>query len=267
MKFNAFILFLLIACCIFSQSTQSQAQEPTRNNNPPTNDEAHAPRSSDSLPSKNAIDGNQKAENSNPQGDPKPIPYTPTEKLTAVLIFITGLQALIYFFQWLWMVKTLNHSRESSQKGLRAYIGLIYQTDPEDSLNLKGVFPLKIINSGQTPAYAVNSVFSWRWFAGNNVALPKPDLDSIPVGSPSMFTLIPKQDIPLSHPIAPSADGITLKECVERSTKNEEITIYLYGRVKYVDVFREDHFTCFCYVHNRGTTNKWNIYRDYNENT
>jgi hypothetical protein len=168
-------------------------------------------------------------------------------KLTGVLVIVGILQCAVYFFQWLWMIKTLNHTRESSEKGLRAYVGIVWNRGEETKFD-SSVVRMRVINCGQTPAYQLKGVYSWQAIPGKNVPWPESKPYTIFKKSGSVATLVPQVEITLNIPLGDSSDGVPYKTFVERSHKGE-ITLFLYGTFSYDDVFGKTHNTNFCFVH------------------
>ncbi len=243
----------------FAQSSQGEAKQPGKKDDPTTAYKADAPISSPSASGKDTIDSHQQTADAKTQGEPKPAPYTPTEKLTVVLIVVTSVQAVIYFFQWLWMKKSLNHARKSSEQQLRAYISVDFE-DPEKQERFPHNLAIGIINTGQTPALYVEGVSQWWKF--DSPSLNPPTDFNYPIKEhrvASKFTLGAQKRTTILFPLVPAEDEAKtpFSDFLERANKGE-ITLYFYGTFHYRDVFNgtPERRADFCIRHMSGDTSK-----------
>jgi hypothetical protein len=166
----------------------------------------------------------------------------------AIFIFVivtaaaTGYAAYYTKQQWLTAVDT-------EQRSLRAYVGAgsvsVGNNPPQVGIAVE--------NYGQTPAIEVKIFDSWHDMPkGKN--LP-PDFTFPDKGecdeSPSMTVIYPKAAPVFS--VAASAQCASALAAIARGVSGQT-TLYLYGHIDYLDVFREKHMTTYCLSWASGTS-------------
>jgi hypothetical protein len=128
--------------------------------------------------------------------------------------------------------------REKNRKELRAYVAAV----PTQITGIsKAVWRYKLINQGQTPAHQLIDVALVEILP---YPLPKnfkfPDL---PIPPPSHLVLLPRVDSYTG--VARSNRNFTLNE-IEQVANGENCRIYIFGIIKYFDIFGEERTTKFC---------------------
>lgn len=175
--------------------------------------------------------------------------------LTKALVIVGIVQALVYFFQWLWMVKTLSHTRKSSEQGLRAYVGVMHVAPTGSPAPLPGYFDLWVVNSGQTPAYRVTSKLNWKYFPTPNAAWPANEpYTNYGNSVGSSLTLAPDQPAPVSIQFGAANTGVTF-QAAQQQAQTGQITLFIYGTITYQDIYRSERTSDFCFRHLAGTSN------------
>jgi hypothetical protein len=154
--------------------------------------------------------------------------------------FFTFLLVIVGGLQVTWIILTLNSSKDSAQRQLRAYIGMAFPEGVTPTAvigeNGNNYFILKIKNTGQTPAY--NVVAQGKIYSNEypQVDYVDPIIDpQKPIGK---IVLSPQQEFDLrcyGAGRAPDKPGTTFAS-------------YIIARVEYVDAFKNKHWTNFCFV-------------------
>lgn len=128
--------------------------------------------------------------------------------------------------------KALEHSKETAERELRAYLSIesMNLIRDGDSFNLR----TKIVNDGQTPARGVRAWLQMgvRTPAGENIVEEEPgEQGSASLGTGKWVT-VPAQ--------------ITLTAAEMAQIEGGQRTIFVWGRVTYVDIFDKDRFVTVC---------------------
>jgi hypothetical protein len=162
--------------------------------------------------------------------------------LTAALVFVASVQAIIYGIQACLMRSAIIASKESSERQLRAYVSVSYPQgwDEEFPKNIRGApsYTAKIKNTGQTPAYNVIS-------RGGISSMDDPQPDNYPPviidksANIGRIVLAPEE---MSEVICELGDHTRITE----SSKSR--MLYVRGRIEYDDAFGRPHFTDFCFI-------------------
>ncbi len=127
---------------------------------------------------------------------------------------------------------------KTAKRQLRAYLCVTHVARVKATKPDGYAFEIKFLNSGQTPAYAIKT---WRGIGVDNFPLaaklpapptPTPATD-VALGNGAIHTFTCERVIPFTQ------------------TENDLIragkaAIYFWGRIEYLDVFKESHFTNFC---------------------
>jgi hypothetical protein len=147
---------------------------------------------------------------------------------TGLLVLVTIPLALVGWAQTIVAHRT-------AKRELRAYIGFAGHR-----LSDRMEFIIAVKNFGQTPAHNVRGRLNWqRYKAGEQMPadFTFPDYGDPPKGSEKIF-INPGQEYPWSF------DGVV---DVLKQLKTGEITLYLYGHFDYIDIFKKDRTSKFCY--------------------
>lgn len=130
------------------------------------------------------------------------------------------------------MQETNEIARETMQKQLRAYIGVIIVEHPVLSENGTIFAKMKFTNYGQTPAHGC--VFEGAFMLAEYPNPPLPELDFRQDGSKS--SIFPGQEW-TSHITLPHTLGPVLADVLD----GQATRLYLYGELRYEDVFKTAH--------------------------
>jgi hypothetical protein len=158
--------------------------------------------------------------------------------LTALLVVATIINAYI-------LLVTDHTLRRTMVNGQRAYVApKAVRFDP-DSVRLD------LQNSGSTPADDVRSFNNWEWrSAGDRLDFCKkfnfPERKQCPEGD-STGSLIPGNPVTTENLVCNEV-GPTVKWAVD-----SELDLYLYGEIRYRDIFKADRRTTFCYRINKSS--------------
>lgn len=149
----------------------------------------------------------------------------------------------------------VDHSRQSAQIELRAYIGLDDTKLKNVAAGKKPAMLLQFKNSGRTPAKKVQL---WARFKYDSVPEQLPRGSSTPSSS---STISPEAifSLPDEMKNALTSQDVAL-------IKSGRAAIYIYGEVTYEDVFGHPHRTLFNLVHTKSTpTSTLTVCADGNE--
>ena len=184
-----------------------------------------------------------------------------------LLIVFTAVIAganLIYAGLSLWQLSVLrgqlNHMEEASHLDHRAWIGLANGFHGGIKAGLKLECELRFVNTGRTPAINVSSKYYILYRPQNFDidSFDKSKLLKIPGPSPSQGTLSPGA---IATVLANS--GATLSEAEASQLISGTLAAYIFGYVRYKDVFGTSHETEYCYVVEPGTKNL-QVYHQHN---
>jgi hypothetical protein len=158
-----------------------------------------------------------------------------------LLAIFTIVLAFATVFLWVATRDLANEAAESSRRELRAYVGVsppkFGKTDPDE-------VSILVENGGKTPAYQVTGWLNSYWINGVGQVLPDgfdyPEQER--TGNFSVFSSVAVLNAGKSIPFTFDFDFDHI-----RRIRNDEISLFLYGHIKYVDVFGKDQFTEFCY--------------------
>jgi hypothetical protein len=187
-----------------------------------------------------------------------------------IMIGVSFGQLVMYWCQWQAMQKALaqtarisrkqiKHVGEISERELRAYIAVITNAYDLPSLNqgllfkIPDGFSLIIKNTGQTPAYRVQTHFIWATIKGHNADWPKDrtfknakEIDATnPDVKVSIDTLANGQTLQSDCDLAQKEGGISFVQAYAQFL-SEERSIFFYGEITYDDIYRRGHRTEFC---------------------
>ena len=165
------------------------------------------------------------------------------------LLIVTAVQACIYRRQNHIMATqarlartSIEASKESSERQLRAYIGLkISDKHPAVVPAGSGYLEVIIKNNGLTPAHQIRAkgrVGAMDAELPNNFEIEKID----PKKEPSRFVLGPQQEIPVKCYLGGNLTPVG-------SSRRE---MYIITRVEYVDAFDKPRFTTLCFTWQNG---------------
>jgi hypothetical protein len=170
-----------------------------------------------------------------------------TIRLALAAIFISGLQLIAYSLQAARLKETITVMRENGERQLRAYV-IANAGDVKEEADSSGnhtfEWRVQITNVGQTPAYNLGG-------RGCVSILPYPLPDNFDFPYPDSVI----EDAPTAIPIGPqdpklipfSLEKPCTAEEVAALKSNGNLKLWLYGIVKYVDVFKRPRYTNFCF--------------------
>jgi hypothetical protein len=203
-----------------------------------------------------------------------------TVYLSAGLTFITLVLAFYTFRLWQSTNQVVQESRKASQNQLRAYVNIMgVGTSPHKDKQLAeihGSFPayfdLAIKNWGQTPAHKLIIKTNFHTVPyGESLPVDFNFPDKIrerAFGQQNqkigMTVLAPGNNI--TYTMAFNADELN---DIQRSMNNE-INLFVYGAVKYEDIFNIERVSLFCYLIGHfahGDFSPFTIYHDHNNAT
>jgi hypothetical protein len=134
----------------------------------------------------------------------------------------------------------------------RAYVGISYGV-PGEGFSLAGnTFQIKIVNGGQTPAHNVTSSINWKAFTPGGIEWPPGTPFDERRGGGSNLNLVPGRDAPFSLVLG-GINAVPFQTYREQADR-KECTIFVYGSVKYKDIFGDPHATEFCVRYVSGGT-------------
>jgi len=157
------------------------------------------------------------------------------------------------------MRETLEHSRDSSERGLRAYVVLTHPPDDttysgmNKPIGLPNYYLFFLKNTGQTPAYEVDVNCEWDFVEGSTAQWPEDKPfhieqatfnrrgGSITLGGGEITNSRFELDIP--------RNGVEFKDALVR-LRNGEVTIFIYGMLTYSIIYKDTlrRTTKFCFV-------------------
>ena len=166
--------------------------------------------------------------------------------LTFWLVVVGAVNALVYWLQW-------GLSRSTARRQLRAYVCLVFGKDEEVADPTNRQFNMVIKNCGQTPARHLISFVGWNVFNGENAPWPE-DVDmegnEVDMGG-SRATLGSGEPTTLQSDVSKLQNPAGFLHALERANR-KECTLYIIGRITYVDVFDRPQFTKYCFTHVAG---------------
>ncbi len=153
---------------------------------------------------------------------------------------------VVYGFQCRLLIRTLNHSRESTERAQRAYVTIVHGRENKDVR--WNVFTLIMMNCGQTPAYDVQPIFDWRSFDGADAHWPKNLSIKLGATLEGTYTLGSGIETPVSFDLRAMRDAKDFQIALDRADKRE-VTLYYFGIVNYRDSFDKKRFTKYLFRH------------------
>jgi hypothetical protein len=177
--------------------------------------------------------------------------------LTLALVLVGCAQVYVYFKQSSLMQLAINHSRDSSERGLRAYVATLHRSPDGNSLIEeetkyfpKSMYQWFIRNSGQTPAHNVAAKLQWTYITSPNANWPNEvsyrgsgfadaDLRS------SIATIGNGETVTITQFLKPQSDGTTFSTALSEM-KAGRWTIFFYGEFVYRDIFDSRRSTTVC---------------------
>ncbi|HKB57347.1 MAG TPA: hypothetical protein VKC51_07135 [Lacunisphaera sp.] len=238
----------LIVCCLFFFACVLHAEEPSKGTIvSPVVVKLQNPPSQKTVTASSTKEANEK---------PSEREMVNLTKILAVIAILT----LLGFSWQLWQ------TQQSSEQGLRAYVGIVPRPKEENKTTAE-IFKITIINCGHTPAYHLSTLFSWRQLPGQYTPWPKSEPYQI-FGNAisSVMTLVPQHEAVIEIPFGPTQNGIPFVNFLASAIKGE-ITLYFYGTIKYQDVFKKWHETDFCFMLEPGTPNRMRVCDHHNDST
>jgi hypothetical protein len=151
-----------------------------------------------------------------------------------------GTIGLAFFSLLMWL-----STRDASKKTLRAYIGVDEQTDPDKRrpITNKGncyTFVPIAVNFGKTPAIGFAHASAMEYLAS------PPDKESFQkLKFTGAITLQPSQAIYLT--VIFEDKSHLWQEITHRIKRRGGWVLYMYGCVTYYDIYRNYHYTRYCY--------------------
>lgn len=166
---------------------------------------------------------------------------------TALLVMVTGGTAYVLWQTDHTLKETLALQRETSERQLRAYVGIEGVDLIVDAKQLQTA--IKIKNTGQTPAFDLAVTYQFGVHGSADV-LPAP---VPPAAAQSRTYLTPggTRNISGAHTFAPP---VTLS-AIEAGT----MVIYGYGRIDYRDTFGQARFVTFRMYGTRLSNGAWQM--------
>jgi len=165
--------------------------------------------------------------------------------LTAALALITLGLAVYTAFLWSATKKMVAGAENSSKKQLRAYVFLDPQKEftlvKPPSISQTVELEMHLKNLGATPAH---DVICNSWMTIDVWPLPKDFSFLGPPGEPTGGTFIPPGGF--SHFHTGTARPLTESEL--DSVQKGKLCLYIYGNIKYTDVFGRKHWTNFSFA-------------------
>jgi hypothetical protein len=170
--------------------------------------------------------------------------------LTLALVLLT----LAYVVVAYWQVQT---SRDTERAWISARPAILSpqlrsiweQGDPLPALpGWVHLFPVRFLNSGNSPAQI--DEISIRYVLLETLSelrVPPEYGQPIPQNG---FLLVPRERIVFSVPLTTGTDSGMLSRWQLANVQNGAFFLYGYGFVRYRDVYRRSHITCFGYVYN-----------------
>ena len=152
---------------------------------------------------------------------------------------------IVNFLLVLVVLSQVAEARKSSERQLRAYltstVGGAYRQGA--SRGLKFEFRPVVVNTGQTPAYNVNSVSSIQLMTLEEALTF--DFSLPEAAGQSVMTLGPHQER-----FTPTIFDRRLSKAELRDFKKGNRRLFVYGTIHYRDTFRKRRHTNYCYVIN-----------------
>lgn len=172
-----------------------------------------------------------------PSSDDRVAEYTLwLARLTAVLAVATGLL-------WLETRRAIIDTRKASERELRAYV-MVTLTGARVDPTKKGLAGIGIHNRGKTPAHDV-IVYWVMSVAPHKAGKPQVDWYNSKASCPDESALLLGPDE--YRGVESECDPFTEEEV--RSILSGEETLYVVGRVEYIDAFEEKRTTRFCHLY------------------
>jgi hypothetical protein len=167
--------------------------------------------------------------------------------ITGVLSLITGFLAWFTSNLWKATKKSIDDSRETAERQLRAYVFVAgVEITNVGTNDIQAVITIR--NTGKTPAYKVTISTKARAFNIQDDIV----LEDTPVGSDSSrFVFGPDG---LGQRNIPLRDIFTCSEAITTIREGGGI-LYIYGKILYEDAFKKNQSTQFNF--NIGGTNGW----------
>ncbi len=134
--------------------------------------------------------------------------------------------------QWLFDSSQLNLSRDIPERQLRAYVGIIFGEDQSARDTARTQYIIK--NTGQTPAFHVESSFRMQILPTNNSYF-----DPAIVGGRASYATISPGD---PYFIAPR---FVIADYQKAMLDSRDLSLFMWGIIKYRDVFDIAHYTKF----------------------
>jgi hypothetical protein len=140
----------------------------------------------------------------------------------------------------------VDHSRETAERQLRAYVWLKAVQLNDFLLGHIPVVILEVRNSGQTPAYDLEigaGCFAMPYPLPPNTLFPPMN----PGINPTKMVLHPGSEPPFNAPARFSyTPGNTLTEKQAKALATDKVRIYVFALVQYLDAFGKKRETRFC---------------------
>jgi len=149
---------------------------------------------------------------------------------------IAAVASAVAFFQFLALVATIWVMRTSTQRQLRAYVGI---TDIKaENIGGAAAFLLEFRNSGQTPAYSMT--------VETRVKLADYPLnETLPIVSTRKgVTILGPGDT--GHGFVPAGRALSSEELAEMQAGTR--AVYVYGEINYIDAFKKKRWTKFRFM-------------------
>lgn len=191
---------------------------------------------------------------------------------SALVLLVIFWQSFIYERQYTSMQKSLCEARSSRKLENRAYV-IVKKTAYGQSADVPdwGQFVLTHFNAGRTPAEGrIRSKLERRTESPpetTEVVLPESTLKSHIVFPPEVDLFTPVATLPSDQWITKS--GVTAEDLKSLITiapdvkAGQPLKIYVYGQIDYTDIFKDSHWTKFCFVNKPGSKD-WSYCETYN---
>lgn len=178
--------------------------------------------------------------------------------LTLALVGVGIAQVAVYRKQAKLMREAIDQSRKSSESELRAYVtlsGMKFHHTPAPKEGVDDFFGSTLLfrNGGQTPASKIITHVFWEFFSGEDAHLSDnyqfPGMETVDpkimerTGSSSMIGVGEARTS--EHGFMPKPNGITFKDAYSKFLRRD-VTIFLFARIEYTDVFGECRMTRGC---------------------
>jgi hypothetical protein len=178
-----------------------------------------------------------------------------------ILAIFTVILSFSTIFLWIATRELANNAVIASRQELRAYLRVGHpkfgKIDP-DSITVG------IENGGRTPAYSVTGWLSTHYVEGAGHVLP--DGFSYPDKNPGSPFLVYKSVASVNPDKSQDFTFIIDPSSIERC-RRKEISLFFYGHVDYIDIFKNKQTTRFCYQYfpvEVGIGHTLTIYEEHN---